>query len=93
MGTSHTVSVDTASTLLLKENTQRLSVLFSVVGDSGLFLAGDSTMTTSSGILISGGGGTLSEDSGGRNVYLGPYYGATSGSTTTDVRVWERERK
>ena len=92
MATSNAVSIGTVPTLLLASNTKRLSVLFSVVGAGGLFLDESASMTSSSGVLISGGGGSLTEDSGGRNVYLGPYYGVTS-SGTTDIRVWERERK
>lgn len=84
-------TIGTAATLLIPANTERLSVIISVIGDGGLFLDENSTMTTSDGILVAGSS-NLTEDSGGQRVYLGPYYGATS-SGTTEVRYWERTRK
>ena len=92
MATSNTVTIGTAATLIAEANSQRLSIIISVVGNGGLFLGQDSSMTTSTGVLISGGGGSYTEDSGGQRTYLGAYYGATS-SGTTEVRYWERERK
>jgi len=92
MATSNTVTIQTSSTLIVAANEQRLSIIMTVVGDGGVFLGQDATMTTSTGILISGGGGSYTEDSGGQWTYLGAYYGATSSGTTT-INYWERERK
>ena len=87
------VSVGTSATLILEANTERISAIITVVGDSGVFIAEDSSVTTSNGILVAGGGGSLVEDSGGTRMYMGDYYGATSGSTTSVVNYWERTRK
>jgi len=92
MATSNTVTIGTATTLIVEANPQRLSLIISVVGAGGLFLGETASMDSSTGILIPGGGGSYAEDSGGQRTYLGPYYGVTS-SGTTDIRYWERERK
>jgi hypothetical protein len=86
----NSVSVGTASTLILSANDHRISVVIVNTGTSGLFLGGDASITSSNGLLISSGS-YFSEDSGGDKLYQGDFYGVSS-SGVCDVRYWERTR-
>ena len=76
--------------LVVPANTQRLSLIIFNNGSSFIYLGGDSSITSSTGLPVD----SLTpyyEDSGGQRTYLGDYY-ATSENSTNDVRYWERIR-
>lgn len=84
----NTVTVTTSATLIITANTQRLSLIIENTGTQDLYIGQDALVTTSNGILLEEGD-ILSEDASGTNQYKGPYYGIV-GTSTSDVRYWER---
>lgn len=88
-----TVTVGTASTLIVGVNPERISLAITNNGAGTVFLAPSSSVTTSGvlqGIkLVSGG--TLTEDAGNKGLYCGDYYGISSDGTNA-IAYWERTR-
>lgn len=78
------------ATLVIPTNSSRLSLIIFNNGSSFIYLGGDPSITSQTGLPIDSGN-SYYEDSGGQRTYLGPYY-ITSENSTNDVRYWERER-
>jgi hypothetical protein len=76
--------------LIVPANTQRLSLIIFNNGSSFIYLGGDSSITTNTGLPLDALN-SYYEDSGGQRTYLGDYY-AISENSTNDVRYWERVR-
>jgi len=85
------VSVGTAATLILADNTQRLSVVIQNGGSNNLFIGQDASVTTANTIYLVTNG-SLTEDSSGTKMYCGPFYGISAGTGTTMAYYWEKTR-
>ena len=87
------VTITTAPSLIVKTNSKRISLIITRKSGSDLYLERNNTFTTATGITIRANG-SLTEDSGARQMYLGDYYGVvgSTNSVTLDVRYWEREQ-
>jgi hypothetical protein len=84
-----TVSSGTAQ-LVVPTNSSRLSLIIFNNGSSFIYLGGDPSITSNTGLPVDSGN-SYYEDSGGQRTYLGSYY-MTAQNGTNDVRYWERER-
>jgi len=84
-------TVTTATSLIVAANSRRISLIITRESGNVLYL-GDKNVTTASGISIIPNG-NFTEDSGARQMYLGPIYGIIGSTTsvTLDVRYWERQ--
>ena len=81
----------TTAVQIVAANSQRISVIITNEGPNSIYLGADDDVTTATGVVVLNGG-NFTEDSGGRNMYLGPIYAVTSSTTsvTSEVRYWER---
>lgn len=86
---SVSVATNTAATIVTA-NSQRISLIITNIGVSSAFLGDSSAVTSANGVMLRAGG-SLSEDSGGTRMYLGPYF-AIAGSSATTLTYWQRVR-
>jgi hypothetical protein len=84
------VSVTNTPTLILGDNPQRLSLIIINGGSDVLHFAQDNTVSANNSPYLLPNG-NLTEDSGGTKVYCGPFWGISTGGTST-VYWWERTR-
>ena len=85
-------TVTTATSLIVAVNPRRISLIITRADGGILFLDKDDSLTTATGIHVFANS-VYTEDSGARQMYLGPIYGivASTTSLTLDVRYWERQ--
>ena len=84
-----TINVKLVATLILDNNTQRISTLLVNQGPSTVFIGPDTSITTANAISIASGS-NLTEDSGGDRMYVGPYYAISV--SESNLGYWERTR-
>ena len=87
--TFKTVTVGASATLIIGANSQRISLIIVNTGTPTVYIGQDNTVLTTTGIPLATNG-NLTEDSGGQKVYCGDIWGICA--STSDVRVWERQR-
>jgi hypothetical protein len=75
--------------LIVKCNSDRKSLIITNEGSSKVYLGGDSSVTSATGISVEDSNGKYTEDSGGTRMYLGDIWGISADSTN-DVRYWEK---
>ena len=86
----NTVSVTAAATQIVAANSKRRSLYIVNKGDKTIYLGGDASVLSTTGIplLLNG---VLSEDDSGTRMYMGPVYGVCAAGESSDCRYWERE--
>ena len=84
-----TVTVGASATLIVAANPQRISIIIVNTGTPTVYIGQDNTVLSSTGIPLKTDM-NLTEDSGGQKVYCGDIWGICGSSS--DVRVWERQR-
>jgi hypothetical protein len=85
-----TVTVTDSATQIIGDNAKRQSLIIVNTGTETVYIGQTSSVTSANGVPLQQNA-TLTEDNGGTKMYCGPYYGITA-SSSSDVRVWERER-
>jgi hypothetical protein len=90
MGYGNITVLSGTATLIVAHNVNRKSLIITNEGSSKVYLGGDSSVLSSTGISVEAESGKYTEDSGGQRMYLGDIYGISADSTN-DVRYWEKE--
>ncbi len=88
-----TVTIANAAVRIVEAETRRESIILVNNGAFDVYIGADSSVTadtSSNGGIKILADGSLTEDAGGRRMWLGDYWGISNTATASSVSFWQR---